>query len=193
MAQREAWITRRGLFGVSWKGLIGLLAVGSTLLVVSLPQLRGFALQENEEDARRTALRLARELSTWESPGDPRAGDLFQGPELTRVLRNADVMREGRFLRRHGYLFEVVRVPAPPAIEAGFFRTVLAEGPGAALPRARLSVRAWPWRHGQTGTVALLAFDDGRLFLHPNRAAEWSGPQPPAASAELESGWIRTR
>ena len=114
--------TTRHEAALSLSGALSLLAVVAVLVVVSLPRLRGLALQENEVDARGTALMLARALRGIEPRPDrkPALRELLRRPEL-RGLADVEVLAEGTLLRRHGYLFEVtclspaMTAPAAPA------------------------------------------------------------------------------
>jgi hypothetical protein len=167
--------SRRGL---SAGGAATLAAIASVLVLVSLPRLRGFALHENEQDALETTRLLARAVADARSNGagaagaarDVAIGAIAGAPPLARQLRDAEVLADGQLLRRHGYLFEVV-----------------APGEGAGL-----AVRAWPWRHGRTGRIALVGRGDGEVLANSNADGRWSGPlapPTPPSSGPLAEGW----
>ncbi len=147
--------------GFSTAGTLSLIAIASVLLFVSLPRLKGLALQENEADARAT-LELFRAplLALAHDAGSepPPIGSLSRSPAILRSLSDTDFLEEGRVLRRHGYLFSIVEIRAP------------------ALAEPRFGILAWPWEQGNTGTAAFLLVSDGRVFHHPNQPARWSGP-----------------
>ncbi len=161
--------------GLSLSGALSLVAVSSVLLFVSVPRLHGIALQENAVDAKATALQLARALAASEAvgPGSPKLADLCASQALRRALSDAELLSDGRQLRRHGYLFELVTLP-PPVVMAGW-PTPWPEP--AVFPQAggRLGVLAWPWRRGRTGEEALLATETGLLYGHPNQPPAWDG------------------
>jgi hypothetical protein len=143
-----------------------LAAVALVVLLVSLPRLRDLALRENEADAAWLARRLA-ELSTEDAPAT--LGELFvEEGSLRRLAEDAELLEEGRLLRRHGYLFEL-------------------------LPPPRRAVRAWPWEAGRTGRVALVWTPALGLVGHPNADGRWSGERPPAPEAAVDGGWRRVR
>jgi hypothetical protein len=148
------------------------LTLGLVVLVVvlvSLPRLRGFALRENEQDAARLIARLGEQAQR--RPLDDLAALLASRGALRRDLEDAELVADGRLLRRHGYLF---------ALDRGLL--------GAA------QLRAWPWKHGQTGSAAFLWSAERGLWIHSNRAGRFSGPAaaPPFDSPEGSgsgSGW----
>jgi hypothetical protein len=130
-----------------------LAAIGLVVLLVSLPRLEAFALRENEEDAvalvERLGMHGARERCAS-------IRELVEGDTtLRRQLDDVEFLDGGRLLRRHGYLFEMLR--AGPALDAG------------------ATVRAWPWRHRKTGYAAF-AWTDVGVLGYPNSDGAWSGP-----------------
>ena len=178
--------------GLSGSGTITIAAIVSVLVFVSLPRLRTMALHENELDARATALALARELPLHDedSRAVPAIATLLRVNELSRQLADSELLDGGRRLRRHGYVFEVVRLPEEPLVLAGFGLARLAMArPG---PAARLGVLAWPWRHGRTGSAALLATREA-LWEHENVPVRWEGPAPAAGLLEDWRDWRRCR
>ena len=167
------WFERR--LGMSASGLLTLLVVVSVLVVISLPRLRSFARSENERDALAAAALIARELpppggsADGSSPVGPSIGEVVQG--LLRQLPDTELLAEGRTLRRHGYVFTLRRLPAPP----------LAPGEVLASEAARapvLAVHAWPWKFGPTGSQSYLALADGRLYRNPEPPAPGTAPSP---------------
>ena len=157
-----------------------LVAVGVVVLLVSLPRLREFALDENEGDARRLVAHLgellAHPVHAAEAP-EPEVSNvetlnveqLVQGSrELSRQLDDAEFLDQGRLLRRHGYLFELApRANAGPAT----------------------CVRAWPWHYRQTGLAAFAWTPDSGLQSHANDGGLWSGPEQPPSAPDPASGW----
>lgn len=166
--------------GLTVSGAISLLAVVAVLIVVSLPRLRGLAVQENEGDARATAQLLAGALGEPPSQGGPvpKIADLLRRPELLS-LSDAELFADGRVLRRHGYLFEVAHF-SPPAARPGALE---------ALPGCP-AIRAWPWAHGRTGIAAYVVAADGTSLEHENQPPLWQGPEA-AGSALLDPGGWR--
>lgn len=178
----------RARAGLSGPGAVSIAAVVTVLVFVSLPRLSGLARHENESEARATATYLARSLAARSAqPGGAASiADLVGDDAFARDLADSELLEGGRLLRRHGYLFELVRLPA--------------ESPGTALDPAAPAVepapraiRAWPWRHGSTGGAALLATANGALYLHPNTPPLWEGPRPRQAWLADWDGWRRQR
>jgi hypothetical protein len=155
---------RRDLWTRLTLGLVVLVVV-----LVSLPRLRGFALRENEQDAARLIARLGEQAQR--GPQDDLAALLASRGALRRDLEDAELVEDGRLLRRHGYLFALDRGPL-----------------GAAY------LRAWPWKHGQTGFAAFLWSAERGLWIHANRAGRYSGPAAAPSLGSLEGdgpgpGW----
>lgn len=157
------------------------LTIASLLLVVavvSIPLLRTHALRQNELDALRTLAALSAPLhgTAQAGPRPATLGQLLAGhPGLLRRLSDAELLDEGRLLRRHGYLFDL----AP------------AHGPGKA---AEPVLRAWPWSYGRTGLGAFLLERPGEVLGHPNRGSSWSGlAAPPRPIPGRLEGWRRLR
>lgn len=146
-------------------GVSSLVAIVAVIVLVSLPRLHAFAVEENETDAAVLARRLAQALG--DAPGDGQPASLAAlVDELGMRDRTDDLewLADGRVLRRHGYLFEL--------------------DPPHAAPRA---LRAWPWSYGATGRTAFLAHPSDGVRRHANDDGSWSGvARPPHGS---ESGW----
>ena len=178
--------------GLSGSGTVSIAAIVCVLVLVSLPRLRKMALHENELDARATALALARELPRHEADARavPAIGTLVRADELARQLADFELLDGGRRLRRHGYVFEVVTLPPQLPVLAAFFPVRLA-APGP-IEGPQIGIRAWPWKHGQTGSAALIATGE-TLYEHPNVPVRWEGPAPGTDLLEDWSGWCRTR
>lgn len=184
--------------GLSRLGTLALLAVVAVLVTVSIPRLRSFAANENEAEARSLACMLAAELHEAPAIPDARNGGptieaLTHRGAIERALSDASFLSEGRLLRRHGYLFCVVRLDAgpPPASEAtGFVGSTVQ----AAAPAPGLGVMAWPWQRGRTGARAWIATATGGLFQHENDRGQWDGPgtvrpQGPPPVLTAWNGW----
>jgi hypothetical protein len=173
--------------GLSAAGFFSLVAVLAVLVVVSVPRLRGLAVRENEADARQTAELLVAALRRMElEPGEvPAMREVTRRPELARVLSDADLLAEGRLLRRHGYLFEVTCVNPPLSLAAP---AALLTGSGAELLQA-IAVRAWPWAHGATGETAFLVTAGGARLRHANADAQWEGTSAAGTRLHDLSGW----
>lgn len=143
-----------------WLDALSLFAIGLVVVLVSVPRLRALALRSNEDDAWQMIRLLGQEAFGGEVLAAPNRdlGQLVdERPGLAHRLDDTEVLQQGRVLRRHGYLFDL--------IEAG----------------GRHELRAWPWRHGRTGVAAFVFTDRGELFGHPNPQALWSGlGRPPA-------------
>jgi|SoiMethySBSTD1v2_1073268.scaffolds.fasta_scaffold12841_3 hypothetical protein len=170
---------------LSLSGFLALLAVVLVLVVVSLPRLRGIALQENEADARDTAAYLARALPRFDAGAEPPSvAEVLEVSEHPGGLTDAVLLEEGEILERHGYLFEVVRLPVEWTLASAALPW---STPSAARPP--LAVRAWPRRHGSTGATAFVFTSAGGRFAHPNRPARWAGLEQRASFPDAGSGW----
>lgn len=122
--------------------------------LVSVPLVRRVALRQNERDALRALVILAR---AQERVGAHDLASLIAAaPEVTASLPDAKLLDGGRLLR-HGYLI---------ALEP------TAEGPAFV---------AWPSRYGHSGLGAFRLAPDGRLYGLPNRDGRASGRARPAA------------
>jgi hypothetical protein len=163
--------------GLSRLALASLVAVGSLLVFVSLPELAGFAVRENERDAIATARVLAAALGKAPAVVLDLKG-LVESERLSRQIEDAEFLEHGRLLRRHGYLFELVELGAPVQ-RAGL------EPPA----KARYAVRAWPWEQGRTGSAALFALGDGELFGHLNGDGHYDGLARRPSDPWTEPGW----
>ncbi|MBI5431939.1 MAG: hypothetical protein HZA52_03805 [Planctomycetes bacterium] len=153
----------------SWWRYLTLVAIAAVVVVISLPRLREFALRENENDARVLLGRLASTLEVHAAERPAQVADLVAaGDGLAQWMTDAEYLDDGRLLRRHGYLFDVVR------------------GPGECL-----AVRAWPWRAGRTGSRVFVDFVGAAPLVHPNAGARWSGPTgaPELATLDADAGW----
>ena len=179
---------RTGLFGLSRAGVVSLTAVLAVLVAVSLPRLHGLARRENQVDARATAELFARALAGLA----PEARtlpfeELARQARLTRTLRDAEWLEDGRVLRLHGYLFELC--PAPAALTPVEGKLELAQGPQPISDS--LAVRAWPWSTS-TGLTAFVVAEDGPVLAHANEDGLWQGlgHRPEVTRSALE-GWQR--
>ena len=161
--------------GLTLSGGLSLLSVVAVLVVVSVPRLRTLALRENEADARSTAQLLARSLSTLPA-GEGRVPTVGECASRPVALADTELLEGGTLLRRHGYLFEVTRLPAPLA-------------PSRSTAPSRLGLRAWPWAHGQTGVVALVVAADGTTWEHANEPRRWDGLAARAEALTDDEGW----
>lgn len=154
-ASPAATVERRR--GLSFASGAMLSLIGVTVVLVSLPRLRRFALRENETDA----VHMLRILST----DAVEHGEALSSGDLAAVLaastahrmrlEDVEVLDDGR-LRRHGYLFAAV------------------EGdPG------RFVLLAWPWEHGRTGLGAFAAEPGKGVVGLENQDGRYSGPDRP--------------
>lgn len=173
--------------GLSVLGATTVAAITLVLVLVSLPRLRSFACSANEEDARATCERLAQALGApGSAPGDESTAPPTTIAEVARGLRrelaDAELLDQGACLRRHGYLFALVRVPRPEP--TGLGRVVL-----AADPAPLLAVLAWPWEVGRTGRPAWLATSEGQLFVDRNSPPRWSGPASLPSPLQSAAAW----
>lgn len=156
---------------LSLSAVLSLTAISVVVVLVSLPRLRSFALRENEADAvylLRTVGEYLLESGLEQDALPDLVALLREEPELERTLRNCHDFGEGVVLR-HGYLFDSCR-PAP----------------------GRWALRAWPYRHGQTGRSAFVWLAGEGLREHPNRDAAFDGPDARPDPSSAAGGW-RTR
>jgi hypothetical protein len=149
--------------GLSLGAAVSMVAVIAVLILVSLPRLQAFALEENEADAAALTRVLGRALAD-ERPAPPSLAGLVEEAGLDPAHDDLEWLEGGRLLRRHGYLFEL---PAHPA--------------GTAL-------RAWPWTYGDTGRAAFVFRRAQGVLRHGNPSGAWTGPGRPPAG--LEPGWV---
>jgi hypothetical protein len=159
----------------------------AVVVVVSVPRLGRIARAENDADARATVCFLAQalaalaETTALEEP--PRLSRLLEQPEIRRSLADAVSAggpQDGLF--HHGYLFEVVPLPA----ELVGVRNEGAPGRERGAPWA---VQARPRHPGRTGERAYMACPDGGVFgrggggppsWHPLRPVTGLGGVAPA-------------
>lgn len=136
------------------------LTIAVILVVVALvtvPIVRRVALRQNERDALRSLVLLAR---AQERVGARDLPSLFAAaPELADSLPDTRVLPDGRVLR-HGYLIALEPTPKGPQL------------------------LAWPRRYGRSGLGAFRWTPDGRLEGDPNEDGLAEGPRPPAAGAD---------
>lgn len=150
-----------------------LLLIGLVVVLVSLPRLRRFALHENEIDAIRTLRVLG--IDAVDHPDALTTGDLgaLLAASATHQVRLEDVeLLAGGRLRRHGYLFDALRVPSGSWV-----------------------LRAWPWQHGRTGLGAFALGPGVDLLGTQNTAGRYSGPErpPPAPAQAGAEPWLALR
>lgn len=150
-------------------------AVAMVVLLVSLPRLQDLAVRENEGDAAWLVARLGRLCA--EGFGAPVQAAIAGERTLRRQLDDAELLAEGRVLRRHGYLFEIL---SPPE----------GEGPGG-VPRPL--ARAWPWDWGRTGRVVFVWCPERGLLGHPNPDGQWTGLEDPPPAPPQGEGWRGVR
>jgi hypothetical protein len=146
---------RSGLGLLDAATLAGVLAV---VVLVSLPRLRVLARTENRGDA----LRVVRELDGhWLSEGAS-LGELVSAEvSLQRLFSDPRPLEDGRRVRCHGYLFELV------------------DG----------DLVAWPVDAGRTGSTVYARTSDGRVFAHPNGDGRWEGAVRAPAPPWQGEGW----
>lgn len=174
-------------WGISLSGALSLLAVVSVLVVVSVPRLRGIALQENEVDARGTAGLLASALRGMKDADDtPSLRELLRRPELAGLLADAELVEHGTLLRHHGYLFEVTRLC--PSLSLPSAPSSLLSGDRGGL-HSMMAIRAWPWAHGATGEAAFLVTAGGAGLVHPNAPPCWEGLRDAGVPVEELTSW----
>jgi len=191
------WKSRVGL---SPAGTASLAAVIAVLVFVSLARLRPQMTHENEVDAQQTVRLLADELAPWTARSEnhglvPGLEELTSDAAVRQALADGRFENEGRILKRHGYLFDVVELPplpAPPPPRAAT-GVVQAAEPPSATPAPVLGIRAWPWKHGSSGRAVFVATADGRLFRHANQSARWSGPDAGRVVPATWEGWRELR
>jgi hypothetical protein len=156
--------------GLAWTDRWMLIAIGLVVVLVTLPRLRRFALRDNELDAMRMLRALAAQPAMPLARGEQRtlAALLARDTGLQKRLDDLEFLSDGR-VRRHGYLFDLC------VTDAG---------------QARL--RAWPWRHAQTGLGAFVWTPETGLLGHGNADGRFSGPErapEPGTRAALD--WLR--
>jgi hypothetical protein len=141
--------------------------IGVVVVLVSIPRLRRFALQENETDAIR-ALRALGEDALARSPigvAPDLAALVAADAALRKRLEDLEVLEDGR-LRRHGYVFDWIEGD---------------DGGGAIV--------AWPWEHGRTGLAAFAIELGGPVLGLANEDGRYSGPRrPPPPPASVPAG-----
>ena len=150
--------------------LVTLVAVGTVVLLVSLPCLRDFAVRENERDALRLLPILCQQVHRPVHAADSDLGQVLErAPRLIQGLRDAQLQGDGARLEHHGYVF---RLGLPDA-----------EGQRAVL--------AWPVEHERTGLRSFAALPGGDLLEHANPEGRWSGELGPDLHLpELTAGWL---
>jgi hypothetical protein len=150
--------------GLSWTGALSVVAVVAVLVLVSLPRLHAFAVEENQTDASALTRHLVSALEQAADPHTPLV-ELVAGLGMAANTDDLEWLEGGRILRRHGYLFELDRPRAGGAP----------------------TLRAWPWAYGETGRVAFLGRAGEPVRRHANAGGGWSGPTaPPGDDA---TGW----
>lgn len=184
----SAWKSRVGL---SPAGTVSLAAVVAVLVFVSLARLRPLMTHENEVDASQTVQLLAAQLDSWRAERGnqslvPSLEELAAEATVRQALSDGLFEEDGRVLKRHGYLFTVVELPPLPAPQQPESGTVQAAESSPPPLQPQLGVRAWPWKHGSSGRLALVCTADGRVFRHANTPPLWSGAE---AAAELSPDW----
>lgn len=154
-----------------------LVLIGVVVVLVSLPRLRRFALDENESDAIR-ALRVLGDdaLAHEELFGAGRLAALVDAvPGRRRHLEDLETLPGGR-LRRHGYVFDWIE----------------GEDGGTAIV-------AWPWEHGRTGVAVFAVVPGGPVLGLANADGRYGGPRRPPpphaarASADDSLAWTPLR
>jgi hypothetical protein len=183
---RHATVARRFSPGLSFSGALSLVAVVSVLVVISVPRLLGLARRENEADARVTAELLAGALKAWDPSATVSMRDLVRRPELASGLADAELLQHGSLLRRHGYLFEVIRLSPSSILTA--VPLALFSGKGGLLG-GMSAIHAWPWAHGSSGETAFLVTAGGTSLLHPNHAPCLHGLESAGQPMDELEGW----
>jgi hypothetical protein len=155
---REASLSTGAAGRISFSGLCSIAAVLAVVVVVSVPRLGRIALAENDSDARVTSRFLADALEAAE--GRPDSGRMLALPGL-RTLNDARPDPGGTpALAYHGYLFEVVTLPA-----------ALLSGDDSASPDD-WAVRARPGPGGESHGRTYLACPQGVTFALAPGGAE---------------------
>ena len=179
--------------GISLAGALSLVSIVFVLVLVSLPRLRAFVLVENAADARATVHYLIDEfaLEADDDP-DPRVGELLErSHRLRHALSDAEVLADGRLLRRHGYLFAFVPhdvLDRPAVADVGEYDVRPMEA-NAPRPRASYVVLAWPWR--AEGTPLVVGTPEGALYSPRRHDLDWSGPDLDPAVLPRWEEWSR--
>jgi len=162
--------------GLSLAGAVSLVAVVCLLVLVSLPRLRTFILIENAADAQTTVRYLISEWERIEDDPDPRVGTLLaESGRLGHALSDAELLEDGRLLRRHGYLFAFVprsEIERSSELLDDPARIGVVE---AIAPRPEGHfLLGWPWRAETTPLV--LGTREGVLYSPVRKDPSWSGP-----------------
>ena len=169
-------LERRGR--LRWLDALTLVAVGVVVLLVTLPRLREFALNENEGDAQRLVAHLGELLANPVHAAETSSVEqlVHASKDFAKQLDDVEFLDGGRVLRRHGYLFDL----GPNMIDAS-------AAPGMACVPC---VRAWPWQYKHTGLSVFTWSADTGLQANANARGEWSGPgQPPPSAPDPSAGW----
>lgn len=146
-----------------------LFAIGVVVLLVSITRVRSLALRENELDA----MRLLRTLAAQPAPPgadahrDTLAASVARDVAFHRRIDDLELLPDGR-LRRHGYLFD---------------RASLA--PGEPM------LRAWPWKHGESGLGAFVWTPQRGCLGFANEEGGFSGPERPPQATDVDRRWLR--
>ena len=171
--------------GVSLRGQALILAIGASVVTVTLGQLQAFAVHENQRDARSLVVRLGpaldaaraeatatglldlRSLSALADAGLERLGDVHWLPTRDGAggyLGSGEDGGAGWRLKRHGYLFALGSDG-----DGGFW------------------LSAWPWEYGRSGREAYAWCSERGELVYPNRSGLLSGPQ--AVPEPQRAGW----
>ncbi len=140
--------------------------IGVVVVLVSLPKLRHFALQENESDAIHALRTLGDDaLEHEELFASGRLAALVDAvPGRRRHLEDLETLSDGK-LRRHGYVFDWIE----------------GEDGGTAIV-------AWPWEHGRTGVAVFAVVPGGPVLGLANADGRYGGARrPPPPSQEPRS------
>lgn len=172
--------------GVSLRGQALILAIGASVVMVTLGQLQAFAVHENQRDARGLVARLgpalaaARAEATAATAAATAAGSEVGAFDLRSLSALADAGLErlgdvhwvptpdgghaGWRLKRHGYLFALGNDG-----DGGFW------------------LSAWPWEYGRSGREAYAWCSERGELVYRNRSGLLSGP---GSSPEPQrAGW----